>query len=94
MEGIWLLPVHLTGYYFNNSYALARIIVDIIFFLLILLPWARLTHNSNIGDKFQKITYGAHILLLYVIRTIKGKARLRSVAYRPLRPQMVLFEHC
>ena len=94
MRGIWSLPVHLIGGSFSNGYALARIIIDIIFFVLIIFPWTRLTYNSNIKDQFHKIIYGTHILLLYVIRTVQRKARLRSVAYQLLRLQMVHLEHC
>jgi hypothetical protein len=76
MKGIWSFPVHLTGASFSNSYVLARIIIDIVFFVLILFSWTRLKYNANIKETFYKIRFGAHFLLLYVIRSVPRKASL------------------
>ena len=73
MRGIWLLQVQLIGTSFSNSYALARIIINIVFFVLIVFPWTRLKYNPKTKEKFNKIIYGAHLLLLYVSYSVKSQ---------------------
>ena len=60
--------MQLEGSSFRDSYALARIIMDIIFFVGIAYARSRLSsqHNST-RNKFWEIRYGADVLLLYVV---------------------------
>jgi hypothetical protein len=67
MNGIWSLPVLLTGTSFNDNNALGRIIIDIIFFVANLYPWARLYQNNG----FKGIKLGTNVLLMYVPRSAR-----------------------
>jgi hypothetical protein len=67
MKGIWWLSVHLEGTSFQDNYALARIILDIIFFVCIVYARSRLSsQQSSTRNKFWEIRYGADVLILYV----------------------------
>jgi hypothetical protein len=67
MKGIWWLSVHLEGTSFQDNYALARIIMDIIFFVCIAYARSRLSsQQSSTRNKFWEIRYGADVLILYV----------------------------
>jgi hypothetical protein len=71
MKGIWWLSVHLDGTSFQDSYALARIIMDIIFFVFIVYARSRLSsQQSSTRNKFWQIRYGADVLILYVFYSL------------------------
>jgi hypothetical protein len=60
MKGIWKLPVYLLGSSFKDSYALGRIIIDIISLIAITYAWSRLSSERSV---INGVRYGANLLL-------------------------------
>lgn len=74
MKGIWWLSVHLEGTSFQDNYALARIILDIILFVCIVYARSRLSsQQSSTRNKFWEIRYGADVLILYVFYSLHNQ---------------------
>ncbi|OCK81696.1 hypothetical protein K432DRAFT_403557 [Lepidopterella palustris CBS 459.81] len=70
MKGLWALKVHLTGTSFKGNYELARIIIDIIFFVAIIYAWTRQPAREKKRKAYHGIIYSADILLAWYLLTL------------------------
>ena len=64
MKGLWSLSVHLIGTSFKGSYELGRIIIDIIFFAVVIYARIRQPAQYKIRGAYGWIIYGVDILLV------------------------------
>ena len=74
-QGIWNVPVRLSGSDFTDSYAVARLIFNIVFLILIFLvpivperfAWWINPPAHGVGNAFEGIYWGVLTLIMFVL---------------------------
>jgi hypothetical protein len=66
MKGLWSVSTYLQGKSFDDTYAVGRISIDIVFFLVIVFAWNRQPRPTKFESSFDGIGYGTICLLVFV----------------------------